>query len=138
MKLQYLKFLLVFIIVISFNSASAQQLFETFDTIPLEKFKLNKTEFLEKYGTDDSLRALIYVCFKKRNDALAGLLISPFTAWPLAPAATVYCIVVYSTETKKNLYRNIRDYKDGKPLPEKYIRQIDKRIKRELAKNKVS
>lgn len=60
--------IVIFFLIISPGSARAQELFETFDTIPLENFKLNEKQFLEKHASDDSLRILISHFYSQRRD----------------------------------------------------------------------
>lgn len=87
MKYLYSKALIIFLFILSFNSASAQELFETFDTIPLEKFKLTKQEFLDKHSTDDSLRVLINHFYAQRRDG--GLMALTIPGTVLAVSAGV-------------------------------------------------
>ena len=78
MKTFTIRFTLFFLLLFTgANSTKAQGLFEGYDTIPLENFKLNKAEFLEKYGTDDSLVILINHYFAIRNNGVLLALTMP-------------------------------------------------------------
>jgi hypothetical protein len=60
-------FTCIFLCTIKFSFAASTNSISPGDSIIKKAYKINREEFLEKYGCDDSSRALINFYFKKRN-----------------------------------------------------------------------
>ena len=150
-----------FYIVLNFTNTSAAIKISYADTnINKLSYKQSKQYFLEKYGKDDSTRALINYFFKKRIDGIyetfvplavgggsalllnnikvgAMLILVPITLALVLYACPIYIIngqVKWISFSRKRLLGYLIDYNSGKPLPKRVKRR--KAFKYELEKLK--
>ena len=138
----------IFIVKTSFASAPMPMTF--IDTTNSKKeFKLNKKEFLEKYGKDDSSSALIKFFFQKRklgaigaftngpfasffitaavvagssnsnNDGRKAVLIASYAFLALTVTFLVLSIVMLIKHTRKELLMQLHNYNAGQAIPKK-------------------
>ncbi len=121
--------LLTAILFCSKISFSARSQINNADTsVPKQEYKLSKEEFLEKYGRDDSSRALIKFYFFNRNlhysnprvffqDPalfLGGLIL----LIAVIPIVTIYEMALRLKFTRKKLLRQLQSYNRGNAIPE--------------------
>lgn len=126
------------------------------DTSLPQTYNLNRQEFLAKYGTDDSSKALISYWFGRRSsskylsiagavtagsgaialssvksDSLGGLFSKGVFA--MAIATGVLTLVLSLTNflffSRKKLLGLLKDYHKGKPLSKKLKRKVSNRLK---------
>jgi hypothetical protein len=73
-------FALIFLLIIKFSFASAISPMPLTDTTVKKEYKRNRNEFLDRYGHDDSSRALINFYFHRRGLVIGNLSAGiPFT-----------------------------------------------------------
>jgi hypothetical protein len=116
--------------------------------IPRNLFELNKKEFLNTYGTNDTSIAIINLFFKKRETATVFLCAEPLpfagmalgisfmffssTAAVLTLGCSAACFIVMpiltidtlSTWTRKSLYVTLKDYKEKKVIPKFVMKKL--------------
>jgi hypothetical protein len=98
LKLATTSALLIFALHFSFASVSPNKIFHDTTITPEKEYALNKEEFLNVYGKDDSSRALIEFYFAKRNKG-KKMIVFPTAISGSAAALAIIGTIAYSNNS---------------------------------------